>query len=72
MKARPRVFLDASVFVAAAGSSTGGSAYVLEICGKGHAAAVSSRLVLLEAERNIGAKLGENALLRFYQQLEIS
>ena len=69
MTAPPRLFLDASVWVAAAGSATGGSALVLEICRQGLARAVSSRLVLLEAERNIARKLGNDPLLRFYEAL---
>jgi len=64
-----RLFLDASVWIAAAGSPTGGSALVLELCRHGHATAVTSRLVLLEAERNIRKKLGPEALLRFYELL---
>ena len=69
MKIAPRLFLDASVWIAAAGSRTGASALVLDLCRHGHAKAVSSRLVLLEAERNIRAKLGQEALLRFYQEI---
>lgn len=69
MTAPPRLLLDASVWVAAAGSATGGSALVLEICRQGLAHAVSSRLVLLEAERNIARKLGNDPLLRFYEAL---
>ncbi len=65
----PRLFLDASVLIAAAGSQTGGSALILELCRHGKAWAASSRLVLLEAERNIRAKLGRDALLRYYQAL---
>jgi len=65
----PRLFLDASVFIAAAGSRTGASAMVLALCRHGHARAVSSRLVLREAERNIQGKLGAGALLRFYQEI---
>jgi predicted nucleic acid-binding protein len=65
----PHLFLDASVFIAAAGSMTGGSSLVLEICRHGKAKAKTSHLVLLEAERNIQAKLGSNALLRFYQEI---
>jgi predicted nucleic acid-binding protein len=65
----PRLFLDASLLIAAAGSSTGASALILEVCRHGQAQAVSSRLVLLEAERNIRAKLGRDALLRFYQDI---
>ena len=69
MTAAPRLLLDASVFIAAAGSRTGASATVLALCRHGHARAVSSRLILREAERNIQSKLGAEALLRFYQEI---
>lgn len=69
MKKPLRLFVDASVWIAAAGSKTGGSAMVLELCRRGKAEAVSSRLVLLEAERNIGTKLPRSASLRFYQEI---
>ena len=61
--------IDASVWIAATGSSTGASALVLALCQHGYAKVVSSRLVLLESERNIREKLGEHALLRFYQEI---
>ncbi len=64
-----RLFVDANVWIAAAGSKTGGSATVLELCRRGKGQAVTSRLVLLEAERNIRTKLGRNASLRFYQEI---
>ncbi len=69
MNPAPRLFLDASVLIAAAGSKTGGSALILELCRRGKARAASSRLVLLEAERNIRTKLGREATLRFYQEI---
>jgi len=69
VKPTPRLFLDASVLIAAAGSKTGGSAMVLELCRGRKATAIGSRLVLLEAERNVRAKLGRDALLRFYQEI---
>lgn len=69
MTAIPRLFLDASVMIAAAASRTGASALILALCGHGDARAVSSRLVLLEAERNIRRKLGQDVLLRFYQEV---
>lgn len=69
MRAGPRLFLDANIFVAAAGSHTGASALVLALCRHGPAKAVTSRRVLLEAERNIRDKLGEDALLRFYREI---
>ncbi len=67
MSAPLRLFLDASVFIAAATSDTGGSALVLALCRQGDAQAVASRLVLLESERNIRAKLGRESLLGFYR-----
>jgi len=64
-----RLFFDASVLIAAAHSPTGGSGYLLEACRRGRFKAVVTRLILIEAERNIKAKLGEEDLLRFYQLL---
>jgi predicted nucleic acid-binding protein len=64
-----RLFFDASVLVAAAHSPTGGSGYLLEACRRGKFKAVVTRLVLIEAERNIKTKLGEEDLLRFYRFL---
>jgi len=64
-----RLFLDASVWIAAAGSTTGGSAMILELCRRGKVRVVASRFVLLEAERNTRAKLGRTALLRFYREI---
>lgn len=69
MKAVPGLFFDASVFIAAAGSPNGGSALTLALCRQGQTRAKSSRLVLMETERNIRAKLGRDALLRFYKEL---
>jgi len=63
------LFIDASVFIAAAGSPEGGSSFVLELCKRGRFRAFCTRLILLEAERNIHRKLGAEALLRFYQGL---
>jgi predicted nucleic acid-binding protein len=67
---KARGFIDASVYVAAARSPTGGSSLVLEMI-KAHPSyrGVASRLVLLEAERNIQAKFGEDELARFYRSL---
>ncbi len=69
MTAAPRLFLDASVLIAAAGSRSGASSLILTLCRHGSAKAVGSRLILLEAERNIRDKLGEDILLRFYQEI---
>lgn len=64
-----KLFFDASVLIAAVHSPIGGSGYLLEACRRGSFKPVVTRLVLLEAERNIKAKLGEEDLLRFYQLL---
>ena len=64
-----KLFLDANVFIAAAGSPEGGSSFALELCKQGRFSAICTKLVLLEAERNIHRKLGAEALLRFYQGL---
>lgn len=65
-----RVFLDASVLVAAVASREGGSALVVRAAQKGFFDPVVSRLVLLEAERNVRKKLPHSALERFHQVLE--
>ncbi len=67
--AAPKLFIDASVFIAAAGSPTGGSAAVLELGRRGLVRLFGSKLVLLEAERNIREKMSPHALLRFYGQI---
>ncbi len=64
-----RVFLDASVLIAAAGSPSGGSALVIEVCKGQHYAAICSQRVLLEAQVNIRSKLPDEAMARFYQLL---
>ncbi len=64
-----KLFIDASVFIAAAGSPEGGSSFVLRLCKQGRFRVVCTKLVLLEAERNIRRKLGTEALLRFYRNL---
>ena len=63
------VFLDASVLVAAAGSPSGGSALVIEVCRGQRFAAACSQRVLSEAQINIRGKLPAEAMVRFYQLL---
>lgn len=64
-----RVFLDASCWVAAAGSPTGGSTLILKLARAGHVRVVATRRVLKEAEHNIRTKMGEEPLLRYYRLL---
>ena len=51
------LFFDATCLIAAAGSPSGGSGFLLSVCQSGFLNAFSSRSVLVEAERNITAKL---------------
>lgn len=69
MSEKPRVFLDASCWVAAAGSPTGGSAMILKLARAGHLQVVATKRILQEAERNIRDKMGKEALLRYYEEL---
>lgn len=64
-----RLFFDASVLIAAAASPTGGSVLVIELCKEKKATPLASRLVLIEAERNIRKKFEESVLVRYYNTL---
>ena len=52
-----QVFFDASCLIAAAGSPTGGSGFLLSLCEQGHLQAVVSTYVLAEVVRNIQARM---------------
>jgi predicted nucleic acid-binding protein len=67
--AKQSLFIDASVFIAASGSLSGGSSLVLEVCQSTRFRALCSRRVLLEAQHNIRGKMGSAAMLRFYHLL---
>jgi len=69
MAGKKKVFLDASVFIAATGSESGGSSIILEVCKGIKFSAVTSRRILLEAQKNIRKKLSSEALLRFYKEI---
>ena len=66
---KKKVFLDASIFVAAAESASGGSSLILEVCRGLCFSAVTTRKILLEAQRNIRKKLSSEALLCFYKEI---
>ena len=51
------LFFDASCLIAAAGSPTGGSGFLLALCAKGYLQAAASAYVLTEATRNIQARM---------------
>jgi predicted nucleic acid-binding protein len=65
------LFFDASCLIAAAGSPSGGSGFLLSLCGRGYLQAVVSQPVLIEAQRNIQNKIGADAVKRFYTLLAI-
>lgn len=69
MSRKIRVFLDVSCWIAAASSSSGGSAAILKLVRAGYLGIAATREILEEAERNIKAKIGKDALLRYYQEL---
>jgi predicted nucleic acid-binding protein len=62
------VFFDASCLIAAAGSPTGGSGFLLSLCAKGHLQAAVSAFVLTEAARNIQIRMKPN-VWQTYQTL---
>ena len=68
-QARERVFIDASVWIAASASPEGGSSVSLEICQGKRYMAVCSQRVLMEAQTNIRHKMPIAALVRFYELL---
>lgn len=63
------LFFDASCLIAAAGSPTGGSGFLLSLCARHRLSGAVSQFVLLEAERNIRNKLPAHALDSFKQLL---
>jgi predicted nucleic acid-binding protein len=65
------VFFDASCLIAAAGSPSGGSGFLLSLCARRLLRGVISQPVLLEAQRNIQLKLGNEAINTFYRYLVI-
>lgn len=68
-QAKTRAFIDASAWVAASASPSGGSALVLEVCRGKRYSAVCTQRVLMEAQVNIRHKLPQAALVHFYELL---
>lgn len=60
-----RLFFDATCIVAAAGSPLGGSSFLLSLGQRRLLVVIASRPVLIEAKRNIVAKLPGAALERY-------
>lgn len=65
------VFFDSSCLIAAAGSPSGGSGFLLSLCAKGFLKAAVSQPVLLEAQRNIQSKLGDESVKRYHNLLAV-
>ena len=59
------VFFDASCLIAAAGSPSGGSGFLLSLCERSLLRGAISQPVLLEADRNVREKMGLDALERY-------
>jgi predicted nucleic acid-binding protein len=66
------LFFDASCLIAASGSPTGGSAFLLALCLRELLRAAVSEPVLVEAERNIRLKLGADALAAYHHLLDVT
>jgi predicted nucleic acid-binding protein len=64
-----RVFLDANVYFAGCVSKEGASAFVLELARRKKIELVASKLVLLEADRNLRKKASAASLKSFRQFL---
>lgn len=66
------LFFDASCLIAAAGSPSGGSSLLLSLCARDQLTGAISQPVLLEAERNIAAKLGAKALDTYHRLIALT
>src|SRR3990172_350058 len=66
------LFFDASCLIAAAGSPSGGSGFLLSLCARDLLKAAVSQPVLLEAERNVLAKLAPHALDTYHRLVVIT
>ncbi len=65
-----KAFLDANIFFCAVLSSKGGSAFIIKFCQKKQIQCVTSKLVLIEAERNISLKLKKHNIEKFHNILK--
>ena len=67
-----RVFLNTTCWIAAAGSESGGSSAIISLAQALLLVLVVSQAVLQEAEKNLRAKMGIEALQRFQHLLEVT
>src|SRR3712207_3206090 len=63
------LFFDSSCLIAAAGSPTGGSSFLLALCARGFLRGAVSHAVLAEAEGNILTNLKPPALTRYRREI---
>jgi predicted nucleic acid-binding protein len=63
------LFFDSSCLIAAAGSPTGGSSFLLALCARGFLKGAVSHAVLAEAEGNILTNLTPPALIRYRREI---
>ena len=66
------LFFDSSCLIAASGSPSGGSGFLLSLCARKILKGAISQPVLLEAQRNIQGKLGNSALNEFFKLLSMT
>ncbi len=66
-----RVFFDASCLIAAAGSPSGGSGFLLSLCQRGLLQGAVSQPVLLETERNLRKKHGPAELQTYHRLIAL-
>jgi predicted nucleic acid-binding protein len=67
-----RVFFDTSCLIAAAGSPSGGSGFLVSLCQRGLLRGAVSQPVLLEAERNIRKKRGPAELETYHRLIALT
>ncbi len=65
------LFFDASCLIAAAGSPSGGSGFLLSLCQRGVLQGAVSQPVLLETERNLHKKRGPAELETYHRQIAL-
>lgn len=63
------LFFDAACLIAASASPSGGSGFLLSLCGRRLLRGAVSQHVLLETERNIQAKMGQQVLRSYHSLL---
>lgn len=71
MKPKQKVFLDASCWVAAALSRTGGSRFILALAKEGHIEVLATKLIVIQTVKALGEKYGSDELRDFLKLFSI-